>query len=481
VSPSKPSGTKRNRGEGAVFQRCDLDRGCPPREPVLNADGSPSLTKSGKPRMKRPKHTCKGMWVARLDLGPGEDGTKKQRRPQRASATKTGALDLLDEMKKQYAVHGTVSTKQMTVERWLEKWLKEIVLPNKDPGTYRAYQPQVKVITHYIGRHRLEALEPSHIRKMYESMKKDGRAGSRPNAHAVLRNALNAAIREGLLFRNVVKLVSEPAGSGKRGVALTSEQAALLLDYVAMEIDGIPVDPHPSRWDMALYTASRPGECLGLTRDRVDLDADVMDLSWKLERITFIHGCGDELPGERWPCGKRHGGRCPERELRVPDGFEYQQLHGGLTLSRPKTDSGVRLMPIPPPLHDSLEIHLSRVDGPNPHNLVWHEPDGKPIELGDDTIRWNAHLKACGLPPVRLYDARHTTITLLMEEGVDPTIIQAIAGHSSLVPQEAYKHANVRHLAQALGKVAVAMKRGGPRPELEQLAASVRASRAQVG
>lgn len=455
VSPSKPSQTKRPKGEGAVFQRCDLDRGCPPMEFVTDA--------TGKRKRVRPKHHCKGMWIARLDLGPDMNG--KPNRPQRASATYAGALAKLQELRDQYTLHGDVPTRSPTVQAWLTKWLAEIVLPNLSPGTYRTYRSAVtEHLIKSLGKKRLERLKPGDLRKLYAHMLATGSTGMRPSVHRTLRAALSSAMREGLVMRNVAKLVPEPSGKNEKRGALTAAEGRDLLRHVVE-------DRLSSRWVMALLTAVRQGECLGLTWDRVDLDARVMDVAWQLKRITFVHGCGDQREDGTWPCGRTHGGRCqmaetqadgtvkfiPARKLRVPDGFDYTQLNGGLCLVRPKSEASKRVLPIPAPLYASLLAHKEGDDSPNPHNLVWHELDGKPIEPADDTQAWNDHLAAAGLPDVVLHEARHTTITLLMEAGVDPTVIQAIAGHSSLVVQETYKHADVRHMAEALGKVAGAL------------------------
>ena len=41
-----------------------------------------------------------------------------------------------------------------------------------------------------------------------------------------------------------------------------------------------------------------------------------------------------------------------------------------------------------------------------------------------------------------LHEARNTTATLLVEAGVDPKIIKAILGHSSIVTSRGYLHVN---------------------------------------
>lgn len=444
MSPSKRNRRKRPRGEGAVFQRCETRRGCPPREPVTQDDGTI--------RMERPDHKCRGLWIARLDLGRGPDN--KPHRPQRAALTKNGALAALQEIKDQVTKYGDAPSRNMKVEQWLRQWLDEIVQPSKGPKTYRNARSVVtKHLIPGVGRHRIDKLQPKHLRDLYDLMGSDGRTGSRPETHRVIRKALGDAMREGLVMRNVAKLVDPPAGKGTKRTALTAEQGRLLLRHAHREVDGQLVDPLASRWGMALLTAARQGECLGLEWSRVDMDARVMDVAWQMQRLIFSHGCGDQKNGQ-WPCGMHRGGSCPERHLQVPGGYEYRQLDGGMCLTRPKSEASVRLLPIPAPLYADLLAHRERDTGPNPHGLVWHEEDGSPIDASTDRARWDANLQAAGLPDVVLHEARHTTITLLMEAGTDPAVIQAIAGHASLAVQQAYKHADVRHMAEALGHVA---------------------------
>jgi integrase len=52
---------------------------------------------------------------------------------------------------------------------------------------------------------------------------------------------------------------------------------------------------------------------------------------------------------------------------------------------------------------------------------------------------------------VRLHDLRHTCVTLLLDAGVPPHIVQAIAGHSGIeVTMTIYAHAAREEQRQAL-------------------------------
>jgi integrase len=55
---------------------------------------------------------------------------------------------------------------------------------------------------------------------------------------------------------------------------------------------------------------------------------------------------------------------------------------------------------------------------------------------------------------VRLHDLRHTIVSLLMELGVPPHVVQAIARHADVkVTLKIYAHANLDAMRQALGQL----------------------------
>jgi integrase len=62
--------------------------------------------------------------------------------------------------------------------------------------------------------------------------------------------------------------------------------------------------------------------------------------------------------------------------------------------------------------------------------------------------------EASEVPGVRLHDLRHTVVSLLMELGVPPHVVQAIARHADVkVTMKVYAHANLDAMRQALGKL----------------------------
>jgi integrase len=64
---------------------------------------------------------------------------------------------------------------------------------------------------------------------------------------------------------------------------------------------------------------------------------------------------------------------------------------------------------------------------------------------------WYSLRTRAGLPSVRFHDLRHTCVTLLLDAGVPPHIVQAIARHSgSQVTMPIYAHAAQEEQRKAL-------------------------------
>ena len=73
-------------------------------------------------------------------------------------------------------------------------------------------------------------------------------------------------------------------------------------------------------------------------------------------------------------------------------------------------------------------------------DLVFRSTTGTPLDSRNVTHRFQAILKACGLPRHRFHDLRHSAATMLLVMGVHPRAIQAILGWDQGVMLERYTH-----------------------------------------
>ena len=91
----------------------------------------------------------------------------------------------------------TVAAENWTVEQYLDHWLSSVVKPNRAPRTYQGYELVVRRhLAPALGRKRLKALGVADVRRLVHALTESG-LGVRTvqQAHAVLRNALEQAVR----------------------------------------------------------------------------------------------------------------------------------------------------------------------------------------------------------------------------------------------------------------------------------------------
>lgn len=370
-----------------------------------------------------------GMWIGVVEL-PRVDGERRRRRV--ASMDRNTAINRLKKLRADVDAGRIAVTGNTTVAQWLERWLKEIHGTELRPTTYRDYESVIRMhINPSIGTKRLDKLTATQIRQMTHKDIKSPRTAQK--AYVILRRALEDAKPEGMITTNVAEFVHKPRHTAEEREPLTAAAAKHLMKSV---IDNN--DPWATRWCAALLLGARQGEILGLQWSRLHLDTRVADLRWQLQQLQQAHGCGERHSDGTWPCGRKRPGWCPQRKWELPRGFEHKILHRSLALTRPKTKAGTRVVDLPLPLWEMLKQHPRGEI--NPHDLVWHHPDGRPQNPRDDYTNWQAALKAAGLPPAPLHVARHTTNTLLLEAGVPREIRKAILGHVSESAQEAYSH-----------------------------------------
>jgi len=347
---------------------------------------------------RKPEKDADGYFRRSIELPRGVDG--KRRRKDIASKTLGGLVAKERAVRKQLAVEGDMRTNSPTVAAWLDYWLNDVKKQGLKPRTWVEYRRKANLyIVPSIGRYRLDALTPAHIRGLHEYIQNS--LGLSPTtalqAHRIIAKALEDATREGLVFRNVAKLLDAPKKDAKAVESLSAADAAHLLASVAHDRD------LALRIGIALLAGLRQGEALGLHWRDVDLERGVITVQWQLQRL---------------PSG-----------IEPPRGHESKQLRGGLWLLRPKSRAGWRTVPIA----DELRPYLIPKAGAGP--LVFEGLDPR-----RDARRWELALEAAGLPHVGLHSARHSCSTLMAELGVPEHTRMAIMGHSSATVNRIYTH-----------------------------------------
>lgn len=345
-----------------------------------------------------------GHWHGYVSMGTKDNGKTDRRHVQgpteKAVTAKVTALE-----KKRDAGSITTAGKVPAVGEWLTYWLENIAEPKVRPSTLQGYRS--KIMTHLVpglGEHRLDRLQPEHVERFYAACAREGLSPATIlQMHRILSRSLKVAMQRGRVARNVCTLVDAPSVSREEVRPLSGEDARALLVAAGGHRNA-------ARWSVALALGLRQGEALGLLWDYVDLDAGTLRIRWQLQRLI---------------------GR-------------------GLVLVEPKSRAGRRTIALPAQLVAALREHREAqsaersaagdlwddtvpvLNGQSLAGLVFAQVNGRPLDPRRDWQDWKDLLRGAGVRDARLHDARHTSASLLLAEGVPARVVMELLGHSQI-------------------------------------------------
>lgn len=303
-----------------------------------------------------------------------------------------------------------------TVATYLSHWLEDVVRPNKAPKTHQGYELVVRLhIVPVIGRKRLRSLSVGDVRDLVARLEEQG-MGVRgiQQVHAILRNALQSAMREEVVTRNVAKLVQVKTPSYEVGRGLSVDQSRTLLQETQQ-------DRLHALYVLAVYLGLRRGELLALRWRDLDLDLGTLQVRHTLQRVD-----------------------------------------GDLKFLPPKTRTSRRTVPLPKPCLDALRSHRVAQDAERlktgarwvDEDMVFASRIGTPIEPDNLSRSWYQVRKVLGDPAPRFHDLRHTCVSLLLADGAPPHVVQQIVGHSAIdVTMTIYAHASLDEKRKVLARL----------------------------
>lgn len=378
-----PPKRRRNRNDGGLYQRHD-HWSCPP----IADDG------------ERPEHTCRGRWVANIEVVV--DG-KRRRKSIYRRTQKEAQAELRKALREKDA--GTLVIASMTVGKWLDYWLDNIAAREVRPQTMRSYRSKVDTyLIPLLGRHRLTALRPEHVRDLHDTLRARGLSEATVRqTHAILRASLRVAMYEGKVAANVADLVKAPKTQTEKRLALTVDQARIVLREAGDD----------ARWWLAIFYGMRQGEVLGLRRCDIDLDAGVLVVNQSLQTDT----------------------------------------DGTLIFGPPKSRASRRPIPLVPQIEARLRLALH--DAPeDPEALVFSNA-GKPIQPKSDWRAWRELLATTNaplprVPVIPLHAARNSSASLMEAAGIPERLAMQILGHSQVTMTRAYTTADIGRMRDAL-------------------------------
>jgi integrase len=264
-----------------------------------------------------------------------------------------------------------VITERQKVGQFLTHWLENSAKPSVRHKTYVSYkQLLTKHVIPVIGQRELTKLTPQHVQEMLNDIHRDGlSARTVQYVRAVLRRALNQALKWGLVHRNVAALTDSPHVIRKDVEPFSVAEIPKLL----AAFEGVR---QGTLYLLALSHGLRQGEALGLLWDHVDLKAKTLRVKHSLQWV--------------------------EKEARFVE---------------PKTKHSRRQIALSERVGKALKKHRKtqledrlRAGGDWQENgLVFTTRTGRPLDGVNVTRDFKRMLKSAKLPIRRFHDLRHTT------------------------------------------------------------------------
>lgn len=406
-----------------------------------------------------------GSWCFVVDAGTDPVTGKRKQIPRSGFKTKTDAEDALTAELAKLNAGTWTDDKGITVAAWLDQWLAELVAAKRAVKTITNYRTHVRDCWKpRLGHMLLRDVRRSHIEGVLADVaapldgdRPQGNIGRRVSQRAAatvesyrktIRAAFAAAQRRDLIGRNPalgrMDAIPRPEPEDDdEAVVWEPEDTARYLEHVLS-------DRLSALYELAAYAGLRRGELCGLRWADID-SAGTPGLTVRLTNVSVTR---KEVTPEQ--------ARCPICEAE----------HVGVLLKPPKSRAGRRWVPLAAPALAALTRHraaqqierdLFGIDYAD-HDLVFCRPDGTPLRADRVTVEFEKHVRACGLPVVRLHDTRHGACSLMLAGGVPIEVVQMILGHASPeVTRRVYKHLMRKETAKQVEKATKLLTRHRPR------------------
>ena len=229
-----------------------------------------------------------GRWEGRIVVGHKEDGDSIFR--YLYAGTQKELTAKLRQNIDIYQGIDLAERSRISLAEWLEQWLGQMSATLR-PGTLEHYRRDMENhVVPFLGKKMLSQVTAADLRKLYDSLKKNGRVKPRPGQdrglssatvhgiHTTLHHALRAAVEQGLIPTNPVAEVEPPKVIRQPMNILNEEQLDAFMD--AIKADPIWHDFFYTE----LTTGLRLGEICGLMWSDFDERGSILKVSRPLHR-----------------------------------------------------------------------------------------------------------------------------------------------------------------------------------------------------
>ena len=284
-------------------------------------------------------------------------------------------------------------------------------------GIYRNYVENAE-----IGYMRLEDIQRINIQKYYNDLYEKGKTYSQiKNAHKLINMFFKYAVIEGYLLRNPCEGINLDQYKEEETIdeldLLFEEEGNIETftdDEIPILLEGIKNEKLKIIVKFALGTGLRQGEILALNKS--DIKNMEVRVTKTLANVKVFDG---------------------------PNNYSYK-----LKVTRPKTKSSIRKVPIPTELKKDLDL-LNKIRNEErlrlgelyqENNLLFPSATGTYIDSRNLLRAWQRIFKNIDVPYKKFHTLRHTYATQLLKNGSQLITVSRLLGHSSIKTTEIYAH-----------------------------------------
>lgn len=355
-----------------------------------------------------------GRWVASIHV---QTSMHTWERRYLYGKTRGDVEQKLAQLREKIESDAPIAPTKLTVGAYLNEWVEHVAARRVRRSTLYNYRLYIeRHLVPGLGRKRLDKLTAREVRLFLERLH-DAGSGARTvqYTHATLRAALEDAVRDELIGRNVARLVRVARPPTRERQPLSAVQAKSVLKSARN-------DRLYALFVVLLVLGMRRSEVLGLRWTDVDLGGRALQV-----RHT-LHRQGDAL-----------------------------------VVLPPKTERSHRTIPLPRFVADALAEHQRRQHGEKAASqgdwrdtgFVFTTRIGTPIDPRNCSRMFAAQCRRAGVPVVPLHALRHTCVSLLLSMGAPPRVVMEIVGHSALeMTMNVYGHVDLDSRRDALDRLA---------------------------
>jgi integrase len=325
-----------------------------------------------------------------------------------------------------------------TVAEWMEFFLWELKKPHIKPKTFSGYEEDINryINTAAIARIKIKDLRRHHIQEFINTLVSD----SCPpflihRIYRTFRNAINEAEKQNAIQISYANGITLPKKNPKPVRTLSKSEQSVFFDAIKRH-------RLKAAFIVALATGIREEELTALTWD--DYNSNVISITKNAVRVNKY-----------------------DTRTRKKVGSHI------IVQDTPKTDTGIRDIPLMEIAVDALDHHRIEQDNERKKNRLAYEDQNLIFcnEFGGlyDPKHFYCELrktiKAAGIEHIKFHGLRHTFATWGLEEGIADKSMQELLGHKTPEMVMHYQHLRKEHARIEIDKLAKAFKQSCVKPK----------------